>query len=82
MHGPAAALSVVSSTLVGLVLVFVPWTQLWDANTLIQPYPWIKHFVLQPFVRGSVTGLGVVNLLVALGELRDLWRGSHARGEE
>ena len=76
MHNPAGALlSVVSSLLVGVVLAVVPWTALWDGNHLIQPYPWIKSIVLSPFTRGAVSGLGLVNLLVALSELRALWQG-------
>jgi hypothetical protein len=76
MHSPAAVLlSVVSSLLVGVVLVFVPWTPLWDANQLIQPWPWVKRIVLSPFARGAVTGLGLVNLLLAFAELSALWRG-------
>ncbi len=70
----AVALSVVSSLLVGVVLGIAPWTPLWDANRLIQPYPWLREVVLSPFARGAVTGLGLVNLVVAFQELRDAWR--------
>lgn len=76
MHGPAAVLlSAVSALLVGAVLAVVPWTPLWDSNHLIQPYPWVKSVVLSPFLRGAVSGLGLVNLLLALVELSALWRG-------
>jgi hypothetical protein len=61
-------LSVASSLLVGALLVIVPWTSLWDANYLLQPYPALRLLVLSPFARGTVTGLGLVNILVALHE--------------
>ena len=38
----AVALSVVSSLLVGIILVLVPWTALWDSNYLLQPYPALR----------------------------------------
>jgi hypothetical protein len=64
----AAFLSVLSSLLVGLILVVAPWTPLWDANYLLQPHPWVRGLVLSAFTRGAVTGLGIVNILLALHE--------------
>jgi len=61
-------LSVASSLLVGVLLVVVPWTSLWDSNYLLQPYPALRLLVLSPFARGTVTGVGLVNILVALHE--------------
>jgi hypothetical protein len=74
-HPLAVALSVVSSLLVGLVLGVAPWTALWDSNRLVQPVPWLRELVLSPVVRGAVSGLGVVNLLVAWQELREALSG-------
>jgi hypothetical protein len=62
------ALSVLSSLLVGLLLAFVPWTGFWDANYLLQPYPTLRAVVLSPYARGIVTGLGLVNIVLALHE--------------
>ena len=62
------ALSVVSSLLVGVILTVVPWTGLWDANYLLQPYPALRVLVLSPFARGTVTGLGLVNIAMAFYE--------------
>jgi hypothetical protein len=72
----AAFLSVLSSLLVGAVLVFIPWTQFWDANYLLQPHPLLRSVLLNAFTRGAVTGLGLVNLLLAFveahGHVKDL----------
>jgi hypothetical protein len=65
----AVVLSVISSLLVGVILSIVPWTALWDANYLLQPYPALRLFVLSPFARGTVTGLGLVNIAMALHEV-------------
>ena len=65
----AVALSVLSSILVGILLAFVPWTGWWDSNYLLQPYPSLRLFVLSPFARGTVTGLGLVNIALAVHEV-------------
>ena len=65
----AVALSVLSSILVGVLLAFVPWTGFWDSNYLLQPYPALRILVLSPFARGTVTGLGLVNIALAMYEI-------------
>ena len=64
-----ALLSVLSSLLVGLVLTGAPWTSLWDSNWLLQPWPAARMLLLSGFARGAVTGLGLVNLLLALSDV-------------
>jgi hypothetical protein len=73
-------LSVLSSLLVGLVLVIAPWTVLWDANYLLQPLPTLRALLLSPFARGAVSGLGVVNILLAIDEARAHLTGSDEAG--
>jgi hypothetical protein len=68
----AHLLSALSSFLIGVILVIAPWwTEIWDANVLLQPWPLLRSVVLSPFVRGAVTGLGLVNVLLAVVELRE-----------
>ena len=74
----AAILSVLSSLLVGIILVVVPWTALWDANYLLQPYPSVRALLLSGYLRGTVSGLGFVNIVLALDEAHQHLR---ARGE-
>jgi len=61
-------LSVFSTLLVGLVLLVAPWTTLWDANYLLQPHPLLRAVALHGLTRGAVTGLGLVNIVLALHE--------------
>lgn len=75
----AIFLSFVSSLLVGLILVVAPWTTLWDANYLLQPHPFLREVVLSAFTRGAVTGLGLVNILLALQEALDHLGGARER---
>jgi hypothetical protein len=65
----AAFLSILSSLLVGIALVFAPWSPLWEANWLLQVWPAARSIVLSGFTRGAVSGLGLVNLVLALRDV-------------
>ena len=72
----ASFLSVSSALLVGVILVVAPWTTLWDSNYLLHSHPLVRAFVLNAFTRGTVSGLGLVNIAIALWEARQhLTRG-------
>ena len=79
-------LSVISSLLVGLILVFAPWTalplvgNLWESNFFLQPHPVMRAVLLNAFTRGAVTGLGLVNVLLALLDAHRLLGGPADRG--
>jgi hypothetical protein len=75
----AAFLSILSSLLVGIALAFAPWSPLWDANWLLTLWPAARGFAMSGFTRGAVTGLGLVNLVLAL---RDLHARLAGRGPE
>ncbi len=67
----ASRFSIVCSLIVGLVLVVAPWwASLWEENWILPPWPTLRAVVLSGFVRGAVSGLGLVNVLVALADLR------------
>ena len=66
----AHLLSILSSLLVGLVLLVAPWTSLWDSNWLLQPHPAVRDILLSSFTRGAVSGLGIINILIALHDVR------------
>ena len=66
----AAFLSILSSLLVGIVLVVAPWyAPIWEANWLLQMWPAARSIVLSGFTRGAVSGLGLVNLVLALRDV-------------
>ena len=66
----AQVISLVSTLLVGSILVIAPWTPLWDANYFLLPHPVLRGLVLSAFTRGAVTGLGLVNVVLAFYEAR------------
>ncbi len=53
----------------GFFLIFVPWSALWENNVLLSYSLPLRGFVLNNFVRGAVSGLGVVDVVLGLTEL-------------
>jgi hypothetical protein len=52
----------------GLILFFLPWTHYWTANRFFLYYAPVLHFTQNGAVRGVVSGLGLLNLWIALAE--------------
>ena len=57
---------------VGLLLVLVPWSAFWERNYFAESLPLMQHLLRNNFLRGAVSGLGVVNLLTGFYDLADL----------
>jgi hypothetical protein len=60
----------VLSSIVGFALLIFPWTEVWDGNYLLLPYPLLRSLATSMFTRGAVSGLGLVNLVLAFHEAR------------
>ena len=56
----------------GLLLVLIPWSAFWDQNYLARIVPGLGALIINNYVRGAVSGLGLVNMWSALAELADL----------
>lgn len=54
----------------GLLLILTPWSAFWDTNYFISRYPGLIPFLLNPFLRGAISGLGVINAILALESFR------------
>jgi hypothetical protein len=55
----------------GILLVFLPWsTQYWDHNFFLSRYPDLIQLLLHPAVRGFISGLGILDIIVAINLLR------------
>jgi len=55
----------------GVLLVVVPWTQYWERNFFVE-LSLLRPVMLDPFLRGAISGIGVVTLVTGLAELLDL----------
>ena len=56
--------------LLGVLLILVPWMGYWDHNFFLDRYPGLIPFLLHPSMRGAVTGLGALDVLLASNMLR------------
>lgn len=53
---------------VGLVLLLLPWTLLWDNNYFFSLQPQHSEFWLSNRLRGAVSGIGLINLWMGFEE--------------
>ena len=54
---------------IGFLLVVIPWSGFWDHNYFAQAVPFVQALITNNFVRGAVSGLGLVNVYLGLAEL-------------
>jgi len=57
------------------LLVLIPWSAFWDRNYFAEALPLLHAVLTNNFVRGAVSGLGLVNILAAVAELADMFGG-------
>jgi hypothetical protein len=60
------ALLVVICFEIGAVLLYLPWSAFWERNFFLNHFPALIHVVLHPSFRGAVSGLGVLDILLAI----------------
>ena len=57
---------------VGVILLYLPWANSWEANYFIIHYPMLRPYLLHPAVRGAVSGLGALDILkLGSGDCKD-----------
>jgi energy-coupling factor transporter ATP-binding protein EcfA2 len=68
---------------VGLLLVVVPWSAFWDRNYFAAAWPPLRPLLTNYFVRGAVSGVGLINLYAAFADLAQVFvrRGNGAPTE-
>src|SRR5436309_1439877 len=55
----------------GMVLLIAPWTAMWSNNGFLLSNLVLRGILLHNFVRGAISGLGLVNLWMGV------WEGVH-----
>jgi len=53
--------------------VLIPWSAFWDRNYFVEWSRATGTFLTSNYTRGAITGLGLLNVWAALGELGDLF---------
>ena len=56
--------------LLGVLLIPIPWMSFWEHNFFLDKYPGLIPYLLNPSIRGFVTGLGVLDVLFARRMMR------------
>jgi hypothetical protein len=64
---------------VGLLLIVMPWwPAFWEHNYFALAWPPLRTFLSNNFVRGAVSGLGLVNLCAGFADLALIFVSRHA----
>jgi hypothetical protein len=63
------ALFVILRLYVGALVVLLPWRSIWTTNAWINNWPTVASFIAQGWVRGIVSGLGLLNIWIAFSVL-------------
>lgn len=54
--------------------MIIPWSSFWDRNVLLEALPLLHDWTRSDYVRGAVSGLGLVNMGAGIAELARAWR--------
>ena len=73
-HKMAAVLLITFCLEIGLFLLIFPWTEYWDNNYFATLAPALRQYWDNMYVRGAISGLGVINLYISLVEVFRLRR--------
>jgi hypothetical protein len=65
---------------VGLGLLVLPWSAYWDHNLLLEWSEAVHEFTRNAYLRGGISGLGLVNLWVAILEAFEAWQRGEPSG--
>lgn len=52
----------------GMLLAVLPWTRVWSDNSFLLAHAGVRDFLHQDFIRGAVTGLGLVDIWLGIRE--------------
>jgi hypothetical protein len=75
-HRLFAVLLATFCLVIGIFLLLFPWTPYWDDNYFLHLVPVLHRWWGNLYVRGAVSGIGVVNLYISLVDVFRLKRFS------
>lgn len=59
-----------------------PWTLLWERNYFAQLSPWVESVMSNLYVRGAVSGVGLITGWAGVRDLVSLLMGRWSRSED
>ena len=54
---------------VGALLMLLPWQYFWDNNYFIYHFPFMRSWIVNPYVKWAILGLGIANLIIGCQEI-------------
>lgn len=63
------ALVILALLELGLLLLVLPWTNIWQHNYFLLHWTWLGQWPLSLYTRGAVSGWGLINLWLGTGEI-------------
>lgn len=63
----------------GFILVAAPWSAVWERNRFVESRPALRATIESPYIRGAVTGVGVITALAGLVELGSVFAARSRR---
>ena len=79
LHRLTVLMFVFVCAVVGVLLVIVPWRPEWTDNRFLLSYPGLHSFMSHGFVRGLVSGLGLLDIWIGFWEAVHYREGHHAK---
>ncbi len=73
LHRISLAVFVIFCIELGMLLAVLPWTPVWVNNGLVAAHPLLKSILQGDFVRGLVTGCGLIDIWIGI------WEAMHYR---
>ena len=76
VHRSWIVMYVVFCIWIGIVVASLPWTRVWTENSLVMAHPGLRSILQLNFVRGVVTGIGLLDLWLGV------WEAVHYREQK
>ncbi|MBZ5629782.1 MAG: hypothetical protein LAO06_13050 [Acidobacteriia bacterium] len=68
LHRLSLVIFVIFCIELGMLLSVLPWTRVWTDNSLLAARPAWRAFLQDNFVRGVITGLGLIDIWIGVWE--------------
>ncbi|HVN04722.1 MAG TPA: hypothetical protein VMT86_09915 [Bryobacteraceae bacterium] len=73
-HKVSALIFIIFCMELGMFLVIFPWSNFWDRNLFSSLFPEWRAYWSNAYLRGAVSGLGIVDVYISLVEILRLRR--------
>ena len=63
----------------GLLILLLPWSHLWESNSLLTHYPGLIPYMFSGYMRGAISGIGLLDMIMAADALLGRRRATFAQ---